>query len=308
MTTPSTPAGARPAPGRFRSAAWLLVAYAVALAAAAATVALLPGRSPLLVAFVADVVATLVVFAFSFALGNSSVYDPYWSVAPIPIVLYWATAPGASFASGARQAAVLLLVLAWGLRLTANQMARWHGLGEEDWRYVDIREKAGKLYWPASLAGLHLMPTLWVFLGLLPAYPALALPGRAPGALDVVAAVVTGAAIAVEAVADLQLRRFMATRRDREAVLDVGLWSLSRHPNYFGEVLFWWGVWLFGVAASPAWAWTVVGPLSITALFVFISIPMMDRRMLARHPSWEGHMRSTSALVPWPRRRRPPAS
>ena len=113
----------------------------------------------------------------------------------------------------------------------------------------------------------------------------------------------TAGAIAIEALSDLQLRRFLRTRRDPSAVLDKGLWQFSRHPNYFGEVVFWWGLWLFGLAADPGWAWTVVGPVSITLLFLLVSVPWMDRRMLSRHPAWAARMKATSALVPWPRRR-----
>jgi steroid 5-alpha reductase family enzyme len=280
------------------------LAYLVALAVALAVGWALRGRHPILVAALADVAATAVVFLFSVRHGNSSVYDPYWSVAPIPIVLYWSWLGGGAGAPGTRQALAVLLVIAWGVRLTANWAARWRGFEDEDFRYVEIRRKTGRAYWPASFVSIHLMPTAWVFLGLLPLYPALALPGRPAGLLDLVAAAVTACAVAVEAVADLQLRAHLRTRRDPEAVLDTGLWSLSRHPNYFGEVLFWWGLYLFGLAADPAWAWTAVGPGSITLLFVLVSVPWMDRRMLSRHPSWAGHMRSTSALVPWPRRGR----
>ena len=125
--------------------------------------------------------------------------------------------------------------------------------------------------------------------------------GRPPGLLDAVALAVTAGGIAVEAVADRQLRRFLRSRRDPSDVLETGLWRLSRHPNYFGEITFWWGLWLFGLAADPGRAWTVVGPLSITLLFTLVSSPWMDRRMLSRHPVWAERM-STSALVPWPRR------
>jgi steroid 5-alpha reductase family enzyme len=67
-------------------------------------------------------------------------------------------------------------------------------------------------------------------------------------------------------------------------------------------MLFWWGLWLFGVAADPAWWWTVVGPLAITLMFVFVSVPMLDRRMLARRPDYAARMREVSAVVPLPRR------
>ena len=303
MPDAASSAAVAPRMSRGRSLAWLAVAYAFAFVAAVATATALPGWNPVVVALAADVVATIAVFSFSVFLGNSSMYDPYWSVAPVPIVAYWAMAPGGAFAVPLRQLLVVLLVTAWGVRLTANQLARWHGLADEDFRYQEIRRKTGKLYWPASFFSIHLFPTGWVFLGLIAAWPALNGPARPLGVLDLVALVVTAGAVLVEAVADLQLRRFVRTRRDPAAVLDVGLWAWSRHPNYFGEVSFWWGLWLFGVAARPSWWWSVVGPLSITALFAFVSIPWMDRRMLARHPEWAGHMRRTSAFFPLPPRR-----
>ena len=290
----------RPAADRRSSGlAALAVAYAAALAAALAVAWALRGRHPILVAAAADAAATVVVFAFSVRHDNSSMYDPYWSVAPIPIALYWASLGDGG--SGLRRAWVLAIVCAWGVRLTANQHSRWRGLGDEDFRYRELRARSGRWYWPASLAGVHVMPTTWVFLGLLAAFPALAGPGRAWNALDGVAAAVTGGAVLLEAVADRQLRSFVRARRDPAAVLDSGVWAVSRHPNYLGEILFWWGIYLTGVAAAPGWAWTIVGPLAMTFLFVFVSVPWMDRRMAARHPAWGERLRAVPALLPWPR-------
>jgi steroid 5-alpha reductase family enzyme len=271
VTTDRSPAAHR------RLLAAVAIAYGAALVAAAATAAALAGHHPLLVTAAADVAATLVVFGFSVAFDNSSLYDPYWSVAPIPIALAWAAAP-----LSPRAWLVLLLVIAWGVRLTVNCLVRWRSLGDEDFRYVEIRKKTGHLYWPASLFSIHLMPTAWVFLGLLPIHAALAGPGAPLGWLDLAAALLTAGAIAIEGIADLQLQRFRATRLSPDEVLDTGLWALSRHPNYVGEVLFWWGLFLFGLAAGPGQGWTVVGPLSITALFTLVSVPWMNRRMQAR--------------------------
>jgi steroid 5-alpha reductase family enzyme len=257
------------------------VAYLAGLLAALGAAWLLPGRHPVLVAAVADVAATLVVFAFSVRHDNSSVYDPYWSVAPIAVVAYW-LAQASPGAAPLRQGLATLLVLAWATRLTANCMLRWRSLADEDFRYAEMRPRAGRAYWLVSFLGFHLMPTLWVFLGLLPLWPALALPGRPPGLLDAAAALVTAGAITIEALADLQLRAFLAAPRRPGALLDNGLWAVSRHPNYVGEVLFWWGLWLFGLAADPGWWWTVAGPLAITLLFGFVSVPLMERRLAAR--------------------------
>ncbi|HEU4385614.1 MAG TPA: DUF1295 domain-containing protein, partial [Anaeromyxobacteraceae bacterium] len=236
---------------------------------------------------------------FSVARDNSSLYDPYWSLAPLPMAVYWSLSDGAI---GLRDALVLLAVLAWGARLTWSCLARWRSLEHEDFRYREIRARTGRLYWPASLVAIHLAPTAWVFLGLLPLYPALAAPVRPLGWLDLAAAAVTLGGAALEAAADHQLRRFLAARADPAAVLEGGLWALSRHPNYLGEILFWWGLFLFGLAADPGQAWTAAGAISITALFAFVSVPWMDRRMLARHPAWAERMRRVPALLPWPRR------
>ena len=277
----------------------LAVAYLAALGAAVVAGRLLSGHPPILVTAAANLLATLVVFGFSVAYDNASLYDPYWSVAPLPIVLSWAAAGS----GGGRAAAIVILVCAWGARLTHNQLRRWRGIADEDFRYRALRARTGRAYWPVSLVTIHLCPTAWVFLGLLPLYPALAGPARPPGLLDLVAAAVTIAAIAVEAIADLQLHHFLRRRRDPAAVLEHGLWARSRHPNYLGEILFWWGLYLFGLASDPAWAWTGVGPLAITLLFVLVSVPWMDRRMLAGHPAFAARLQTTPALLPWPRRR-----
>jgi len=290
---------------RGRSLAWVAGAYAAALGAGAAVVLALPGRHPVVAAAAADVAATAVVFAFSALFDNSSLYDPYWSVAPIPIALYWASRPGALLAPRGRQLILLALVAGWGFRLTANWVARWRGLSDEDFRYREIRRKAGRLYWPASFFSIHLFPTAWVFLALLPAYPALAAPGRPLGVLDLAAAALAAFAIALEAAADLQLRRYLRSRPDPQGILDRGLWGVWRHPNYLGEVLFWWAVFLFGLAADPSWAPSAVGAVAITCLFAFVSVPWMDRRMAAGHPAWKEHMERTAVLLPRTRRRRP---
>lgn len=299
-------AGSAPQPSeRRRLLGAVARCYASAALAALATGWWLGGRHAILVAGAADLVATLVVFACSVRADNSSLYDPYWSAAPLPIAAFWALASAGG--RSPRVALVLALVAAWGLRLTWNCLRRWRSLGEEDFRYREIRARAGRLYWPASLLSIHLLPTAWVFLGLLPIYPALTMRGRPVGAVDALAALVAGGGIALEAAADRQLRRFLSSRRDPAAVLGEGLWALCRHPNYLGEILFWWGLWLFGLAADPAWAWTATGPVAITLLFVLVSAPWMDRRMLARHPAFAERMASVSALVPRLRRRPPGA-
>ena len=287
---------------RTRAFSVIAMAYVAGLVAAVITVALVPSESPLVKAFWADVVATCVVFGFSVAYDNSSFYDAYWSVAPVPIAVYWMLIPEAAEATALRQGVVLTLLLLWALRLTYNWARGWTGLEHEDWRYVDMRRRVGSLYWPVSFAGLHMIPTLLVFAGCFALWPALVTGSQPFGALDVLAVGVTGGAILLEATADQQLRRFRQKNPPPEAILASGVWAYCRHPNYLGEIGFWWGLYLFALAAEPS-AWRVgAGAVSITLLFRFISLKLIDDRMLARRPDYKARVEALPALIPRLRR------
>ena len=245
---------------------------------------------------IADVAATVVVFAFSAWYRNASTYDPYWSVIPVLIVLYWAFSEQGEAVVVLRQALVVLLACLWGVRLTWNWILRWQGLGDEDWRFGMLREKHGSKYWLVNFGGIHMLPTLLVFTGCLAAWPAVAESNRDLNWLDGMAFVVTLGAIWTEAAADKQLRAHR--RSGASGGLESGLWARCRHPNYLGEIGFWWGLYLFALAANPAWWWTGAGALCINLLLVLISIPMMDERMLARRPGYAARMASVPALIP----------
>lgn len=287
-----------------RSAGFAVVtaAYVLAGLAAWAVAAAVSGPHPLVVTLVADLAATVVVFAVSLLVRNASLYDPYWSVAPPVIVVAWVwwRNGGDLTAITERQLAVLVIVLAWAVRLTANWASTWRGLSHEDWRYVQLREQRPSWlpFWVVSLVGIQVMPTLVVFAGLLSGWPAVTVLDRPLGWLDVVAALVVVLAVATEAVADRQLRGFARDPANRGRILDQGLWRYSRHPNYLGEIAFWWGLWLFGLAAAPGWWWTVVGPVVMVLLFAFVSVPLMDRRSVQRRPAYADHMRRVPALLP----------
>jgi steroid 5-alpha reductase family enzyme len=280
------------------------LAYVAAALAAWALVRGLPeDLHPLWKIAIADVGATLVVFGFSVTYDNSSMYDPYWSVAPLLIGPWLAVQPQAADAVGVRQGLVLALLFGWGIRLTFNWLRGWQGIRHEDWRYVEIRRTAGRRYWVTSLLGIHLMPTAMVFGGCLALWPALVV-GTAPlGWIDGVALLLGVGAVACEALADRQLHEFRRNKPAPDAILDRGLWSWSRHPNYFGEIMLWWSMFAFGLAAAPNTWWPVVGPTAITLLFVFVSIPLIEQRMHARRPGYAAHCRRVSMLLPRPPRR-----
>lgn len=276
--------------------------YLLAGVAAAITVLVWRGHHPISVAFFADVMATVVIFVLSMVLANSSLYDAYWSVIPPVIAIGWAAVAPSGLSSGAvaRQVIVIVLVLAWAIRLTRNWTLGWTGFDHEDWRYSGLREGLPRgVPWPVvSFLAIQLMPTLVVFVGLLPLWPALGIGRHGFGVLDVVGILVTGGAIVLETEADRQMRAFTQNPVNRGKPMDQGLWGRSRHPNYLGEIGFWWGLWFFALAADPSWWWTVVGPLLIVALFEAASIPMMETRSLDRRPEYAAYQARVPKLIP----------
>ena len=286
----------------------MTLAYVVTLGVGWITLLAL-GQSPIWDMFWADIAATVAIFIFSRLYKNSSFYDAYWSVVPPLIALYWAIEATAIEATaieatavavdGTRAWLVIVLVWLWGIRLTVNWATYWPGLEHEDWRYGPIKTNAGKWNALADFSAIHLFPTVIVFVACLPIYAAVAMDARPLNWLDYVAAAVTALAIIIELLSDIQLHRFLAHRKEGE-IMKTGLWAYSRHPNYFGEWLFWAGLALFGIAAVPsAWWWVLPGSVAMLVMFLVASIPMIDKRSVERRPEYEVHMARVSGFVPW---------
>lgn len=282
------------------------LAYLVAFGAATAWLVAGPDTAWLwLDGLIADVIATLVVFAASRLLHNSSCYDPYWSVLPPFLVGFWLLAgQDVAGVDDGRTVLLVFVVLVWAVRLTGNWLYDWPGLDHEDFRYPGVRERAGRFEAVADLVGIHLVPTAIVFLGLVPAYAVLTRAGEPVNWLDAVATVVGIGAAMLQLVADAQMREFIRHRQPGQA-MESGLWAWSRHPNYFGEVSFWWSLALFGIAGAPGdWWWLVVGGVAMTVMFQAASIPMMEKRSLERRPTYQDVIDRVPRLVPRPPRRR----
>ena len=286
--------------GKTESVARVAASYVVAVAVGAAWLYLGPDTGRLwLDGLIADLLATLVVFAASRLHHNSSFYDAWWSVLPPLLALYWwaEREPGAD---ATRFWLLFLVMLIWAVRLTGNWVYSFPGLDHEDWRYGPMKEKAGRLEPLVDLMGIHVIPTVQVFLGMLPVY-VVTRAGHDFGWLDVVAVVVGLAAVALETVADVQMHRFARTKQPGE-VMDQGVWGWSRHPNYFGELGFWTSMALFGLAAGFHW-WALLGVVAMLAMFLGASIPMMEQRSLERRPDYQRVVDRVSMFVPWPPRR-----
>ena len=291
--------------GKAASLGWVALAYALALAAAIASWTMAAPLGAIPAALLAAVAATFVVWGFSLAFANSSIYDPFWSVMPPLLALAW------WWQSGQPTSLLHMLCLAvvgcWALRLTRNWALDWPGLAHEDWRYQELRAQNGRGYVVVNLLGIHMFPTLIVFAAMLPVQAVMA-DGGAPGVAGIAAAVLAfvlgiGAAL-IQLVADAQMRRFRLSPSARHIYMKEGLWAWSRHPNYFGELLFWFSLWLFGAAALGLMPALLVGggALAMLGLFVFYSAPAMDKRIAQKRPGYSEHMKNSSMLLLLPPR------
>ncbi len=238
--------------------------------------------------------ATLIIFLFSNVHKNSSIYDPFWHVAPIPIVFYIAKQ---SSLPTLELNLVLAAFLFWALRLTYNWYLNWNNLDHEDFRYIDLKNNNKFMAFINDLFGIHLIPTLIVNVSLYPIY--VALNSESLNELVYVGFVIIIIAVVIQYISDDQMRKFRKDKSNLGKTMKYGLWKYSRHPNYLGEVSFWFGIYIFALASGLTTIWLLACPIVMLALFVFISCPMMDNRSLKRRSEYKEYMDKTPQLFMW---------
>jgi len=248
---------------------------------------------------IADVVATVFVWLIGIIFKNSSVYDPYWSVAPPVIAIAWMVI----LKSYTLPTYILILaLLIWSIRLTLNFLVGWPGMVHQDWRYGMLKEKSPKLWILTNLFGINMFPTLIVFVCMIPAFYVIE-SGLSITFWTYVGFVLCLTAVVLQVVADGQMREFKKTRKSGEHI-ETGLWKHSRHPNYLGEVILWWGVWVMQIGLIPSLWVTVFAPIAMTAMFLFASVPMMENYMKAKCPGYEDYKKRVSMFIPMPERKK----
>jgi steroid 5-alpha reductase family enzyme len=277
---------------------WLsIMIYILAAIAAVLAAGLFRDYHPLVMIGIGDLTATIVVFSFSVILNNSSVYDPYWSVKPIVIALAYLFIFHVENLN-ARQWIVLLGTMLYALRLTSNFYRDWPGFVHEDWRYVSFRKTSGKAYWLVSFLAIHLFPTIMVYLGCLSIYAVFSGDGRSLNAWDALGFLILFGSVIYAFIADEQLRTFRKRPENKGKAITTGLWHLSRHPNYLGEISTWWGLFYFAIAAGYNFWWTLAGPAAITLMFIFASIPLIEKRNIDRRHGYIEYLKRTPMLLP----------
>jgi steroid 5-alpha reductase family enzyme len=241
--------------------------------------------------------AVLVMWAVSLARHDASVVDPFWGPG---FVLIAATAYTIGAGFEPRRLLVAGMVAIWGLRLGFYLLGRNLHEGE-DRRYAAMRNYWGASFWWVSLGTVFLLQGVLMWIISLPIQVVMvASTPDVVTATDVGGLIFWGVGMYFEAVGDLQMRRFKSDPGNRGKVMDRGLWRYTRHPNYFGDAMVWWGIFL--VAASvPGGVWTAISPLLMTFFLVKVSgVAMLERDIATRRPAYRDYIRSTSAFIPWP--------
>ncbi|MBN2199864.1 MAG: DUF1295 domain-containing protein [Candidatus Aminicenantes bacterium] len=248
-------------------------------------------------AVAATVVAVVLYMTFIFLLAllkkDNSIVDIGWGpgfVLVAALTFFWE--PGFE----ARHVLVSGLVLVWGARLGVHIWLRKRGK-PEDFRYAAWREAWGRWFVLRSFFQIFMLQAVFLLLVSWPVWWVNLSPGRGLTWLDAAGAAVWLAGFFFEAVGDAQMERFKRDPANKGRIITTGLWRLTRHPNYFGEVTMWWGLFLIALG-SPLGFTAVVSPALITFLLLRVSgIPMLERKYAGR-PDWEEYARRTSRFFP----------
>ncbi len=275
--------------GRLGSFVIIFLIYALASASGIISYLFLPFNTYINL-LIADVIATALTFFFSLIFKNASVYDPYWSVQPIVILAAFSLKSTLT----PYRCLLLLAVFFWGIRLTANWAYTFGGLAFQDWRYTMLCEKTGRFYPTINFIGIHMVPTLVVYSVTVPAVYAIQNEARV-NFFAFAFLFVSFLAVVLQGASDIQMHRYRKNRTTE--FIRIGLWKYSRHPNYLGEILMWWGIGLSVFSLFPSKAYLLTGALLNTVLFFFVSIPMADGRQSRKNGFLEYKMQ-TRMLLP----------
>jgi len=250
--------------------------------------------SLLVTAAMAAFVFMAAVFVLAQRLKNNGIVDSAWGLGFIVVTAaLFAREPGLYPA----KALVMAAVLVWGLRLSMHISLRNRGRGE-DFRYARMRERWGKAVAVKSFFFVFMLQGFLMLIVSLPITVVFRSPARPLSALDGLGAVVFAAGFAFEVVGDAQLAAHIRDPANKGRLMTRGLWATTRHPNYFGEAVLWWGLGLVALSSANGLI-ALLGPLAITLLLVFVSgVPLLEKKYAGR-PDWEAYKAKTSMFIPW---------
>lgn len=245
--------------------------------------------------FIANVISTIVIWFIGVLLGSASVYDPYWSV-QTPFIYIFLLIKYRNLNIG--NLLYMELILFWAIRLTYNYTKTFNDISYIDWRYKSIKEKTGKLYQIVNLLGICLVPTIIVYVASIPSFLFIMKDYEYKN-IEIIGFIVMLFSVIIEMKADNDIHEFKTRRIDNKSIIDIGLWRYSRHPNYFGEICFWYGVAFTYIFNDFTSNWfTIIGAILNNALFLGISIPLAEKHLKTYKSGYDEYKKNTSMLIP----------
>ncbi|MEO7112497.1 MAG: DUF1295 domain-containing protein [Polyangiaceae bacterium] len=238
----------------------------------------------------------LTLWLVSLVLKDASIVDPFWGTGFV--IIAWVT----FFRVGEVSARTLLLlgmVTIWGSRLSLYLLIRNlpHG---EDFRYRAMRQSVGSRFWWVSFLSVFSLQGILMWLISSPLQLTIAYKNSAIGLFEVVAALLWLVGFSFEAIGDAQLRAFKKDPASKDRVMDQGLWRYTRHPNYFGESLMWWGYGIYALA-TPGGVYALLAPAAMTFLLLRVSgVTLLEKSIGDRRPGYREYVERTSAFIPMP--------
>lgn len=239
--------------------------------------------------------AMLLVWLLSLRLRDASIVDVFWGLG---FVLIAATACLLGGGYEPRRFLVTILTALWGGRLALHLLRRNWGQGE-DYRYQAMRKRHGQRFTWVSLYSVFALQGVLMWIVSLPIQIAQSAPQPTHFTwLDAAGSLCWLTGFCFEAIGDWQLTRFKADAANRDKVMDRGLWRYTRHPNYFGDSLLWWGFFLIALGVRGG-GWTVIGPLVMTFLLMKVSgVTLLERKLRRSRPAYRDYIERTNAFFP----------
>lgn len=279
----------------------LLLIYVLAIALGVALfLALVPYMHFLFAILIADISATTLVYLTGLIFKTPSVYDPYWSVQTFIIYL------GLLFYFNNWNIFTIIPLVTIGLysvRLTLNFIIGFNSLKYVDWRYKMLKEKTGKIFQLVNYLGINMFPTLVVYLASVPLFVFASLSFDSYSYFSLIGSGIILLGTLLELIADIEMKKFIKVRKSRSEIINIGLWKYSRHPNYLGEILIWFGVALILLIPHIEYAYWISGALVNLIMFLVISIPMEEKHMMEYKPGMLDYKKTTSMLLILPKRK-----
>ena len=249
----------------------------------------------LVIIFIANVISTIVIWFIGVLINTASVYDPYWSV-QTPVIYICLLIKYKNLNVG--NLIYLELILFWAIRLTYNYTKTFHDISYIDWRYKQIKEVTGIFYQIINLLGICMVPTIIVYAASIPSFLFI-MDNINLEYIQLIGYIIIFFAILIEMKADIDLHEFKRIRNNRNEIIRIGLWNYSRHPNYFGEICFWYGVSMVYIFCDFKKNWYfILGAVLNNALFLGISIPLAENNLKKYKEGYDEYIKQTSKIIP----------